>query len=465
MTIWVPNLEAYSGSRYRAIAAAIGDAINAATLQPGEKLPPQRHLADALGVTIGTVTRGYAEAERHGWVTAKVGSGTYVMGRHEATTFQMPHVETENDDAHIDLSLSLPPPHPLRQQGLASALAVVGQSQEALNRGVSYQPAQGSTAQRQVFSEWLATLGFDLSADELLLTQGGQHGVQLSLQGLLRPGELVAADALTYPGLMSAARQSHLKLVGIPFDDDGMSVEALKAQCERQPPRLLYLTPDQNNPTGVTLSLERREAIVALAREYDVWLLEDAVQYLPASERLTPLYHLAPERTLFVFSTAKVLAGGLRIGVLRTPQALLERLTQALRAQNWMVPPLLVDVACHWVTQASAREVLAWQNEELKARQALAADVLTGFTLQARKGGSNLWLMLPEGFRAVAFSEQLKSHGVLVTSAEPFCVGNAVAPQAIRLCLGAARDRDTLRRALLTLRDCLQAGPIVSPTL
>ncbi|MGY4878936.1 PLP-dependent aminotransferase family protein [Vreelandella aquamarina] len=465
MTIWVPELSAYAGPRYRAIAAAIGDAINAGHLQPDEKLPPQRRLADALGVTIGTVTRGYAEAERHGWVTARVGSGTYVMGRHDTKTFQMPHVASVSEEGQIDLSLSLPPPHPLRQQGLASALAAISQSPDALERGVSYQSAQGSGAQRQIINEWMATLGFELSTDELLITQGGQHGVQLSLQGLLRPGELVAADALTYPGLMSAVRQLHLKLVGIPFDNEGMSIEALKAQCERQPPRLVYLTPDQNNPTGVTLSLERRDAIIALARQYDFWLLEDAVQYLPAAQRLTPLYRLAPERTLFVFSTAKVLAGGLRMGVLRAPPSLLERLTQALRAQNWMVPPLLVDVACHWIRQPSTRELLAWQSEELKARQALARTILAGFTLRSKEGGSNLWLILPEGFRAVAFCEQLKSQGLLVTSAEPFCVGNAPAPQAIRLCLGAARDQESLQRGLRIVRRCLEAGPVASPTL
>ncbi len=465
MTIWVPEIDAYTGSRYRAIAAAIGDAINAGSLQPGEKLPPQRRLADALGVTIGTVTRGYAEAERNGWVTARVGSGTYVSGCQDAKAFQMPHVETSGDTQHIDLSLSLPPPHPLRQQGLAAALASIGQSPEALSRGVNYQPAQGSAVQRQVFSAWLETLGFALEADELLITQGGQHGLQLSLQALLRTGELVAADTLTYPGLMSAARQSHLKLVGIPFDDQGMNAEALRAQCERQPPRMVYLTPEQNNPTGAVLSAERRDAIVALARKYDFWLLEDGVQYLPVEQRLTPLYCLAPERTLFVFSTAKVLAGGLRIGVLRAPPVLLERLTQTLRAQSWMVPPLLVDVACHWVNMASAREVMDWQSQELQSRQIMAAEMLAGFTLQAREGGSNLWLMLPEGFRAVAFSEQLKARGVLVTSAEPFCVGSAPAPQAIRLCLGAAQDQDTLGRALQILLECLRAGPLASPTL
>ncbi len=87
MTIWVPSIEHMTGPRYRAIAQAIGDAIARGGLAPGEKLPPQRRLADALGVTVGTVTRGYAEAEHRGWVSARVGSGTYVKERRPSHVF------------------------------------------------------------------------------------------------------------------------------------------------------------------------------------------------------------------------------------------------------------------------------------------------------------------------------------------------------------------------------------------
>lgn len=128
MTIWVPSLKAFNGPRYRAIAHAIEAAIRAGTLAPGERLPPQRRLADALGVTIGTVTRGYAEAERHGWVAARVGSGTYVKGKAQASVFN-PAASPDNASGIIDLSLSLPPPHPLRQASLSEALSNLSQSQ------------------------------------------------------------------------------------------------------------------------------------------------------------------------------------------------------------------------------------------------------------------------------------------------------------------------------------------------
>ena len=251
--MWVPSLAEFSGSRYRAIASAIEADIQAGALLPGERLPPQRRLADALGVTIGTVTRGYAEAERNGWVTARVGSGTYVKSPNQVNVFS-PTFPAEKTPGVIDLSLSLPPSNPLRQSLLSEALHTLSQSGAALTRGVTYQEAQGRREHREVLASWLNRLGMPLSADELLITQGGQHGISLVLTTLLRPGELMAADALTYPGAISAAQQAHLKLVGIGQDRHGMRIDQLEAPCARQPPRVVYITPDQNNPTGVCLS-------------------------------------------------------------------------------------------------------------------------------------------------------------------------------------------------------------------
>ncbi|WP_311065382.1 PLP-dependent aminotransferase family protein [Halomonas sp. DWK9] len=463
MTIWVPIIKNTLGPRYRAIALAIGDAVANGELAPGDKLPPQRRLADALGVTVGTVTRGYAEAEHRGWVSARIGSGTYVKKSEAASVFgALSHSQVSGT---IDLSLSLPPPHPLREQAMSAALSALSTSSDALRRSVAYTGSQGSEGHRAYLCQWLARLGITLEAEELLITQGGQHGISLALSTLLRPGELIAADTLTYPGAISAAQQAHLKMVAIAFDDEGMRMDALEAQCARQPPRLIYLTPDQNNPTGARLSEARREQLVALARRYDMWLLEDGVQYLPSEQRGTPLYELAPERTLFVFSTAKVLSGGLRIGVLRAPFMLLERLAAGLRAQSWMVPPLMVDLVCHWVAQPVAEELLTWQTQELAARQRLVSEYLEGYALSRQPSGSNVWLTLPEGVRALELCARLNQQGIKLTSAEPFCVGSAPAPQAVRICVGAAADQATLRRALALIRESLEQPPLATVTV
>ncbi|RCV86797.1 PLP-dependent aminotransferase family protein [Billgrantia montanilacus] len=457
MTIWQPTITT-QGPRYRGIADAIARAIETGELAPGQRLPPQRRLADTLGVTVGTVTRGYAEAERQGWVIARVGSGTYVRNGDASPMSPLRHSHPM-DARTIDLSLSLPPPHPLRAAALGRALQGIAMDDEVLQRAVEFQSERGIPAHRERLAAWMTDLGMPVDAEALLITQGGQHGISLALQALTRPGERIAADVLTYPGLLDAAQQSYLKVVGVPMDDEGMDMEALARLCAQQPPRLIYLTPDQNNPTGAVLSQDRRERLVELARRHDVLILEDGVQYLPEQERGTPLHQLAPERTLFIFSTAKVLAGGLRIGTLLAPPALRERLSAALRAQSWMVPSLMVEAVCRWVASEDDRTLLAWQTQELGERQRLARETLAGFAVGGRPHGANLWLPLPEGQRSAVLQEALARRDVLVTSAEPFCVGSEPAPQALRLCLSAAPSQEALAKALGILVELLHDPP------
>ena len=457
MTIWQPSITT-QGPRYRGIADAIARAIQSGELAPGQRLPPQRRLADTLGVTVGTVTRGYAEAERQGWVTARIGSGTYVRNGDTSPMSPLRHNHT-TDAGTIDLSLSLPPPHPLRAAALGRALQGIATDGEVLQRAVEFQSERGLPAHREQLAAWMTNLGMPVDAEELLITQGGQHGISLALQALTRPGERIAADVLTYPGLIDAAQQSHLKVMGVPMDDEGMDMDALARLCAQQPPRLIYLTPDQNNPTGVPLSEQRRQRLVELARRHDVLILEDGVQYLPEQERGTPLHHLAPERTLFIFSTAKLLAGGLRIGTLVAPPALRERLAAALRAQSWMVPALMVEAVCRWVASDDDTSLIAWQTQELGERQRLARERLDGFDVGGRPHGANLWLPLPEGLRSAVLQEALARRDVLVTSAEPFCVGSEPAPQALRLCLSAAPSQEALAQALDILVELLNEPP------
>lgn len=457
MTIWIPRLTE-RGPRYRAISDAIATAVQSGELRPGSRLPPQRRLADELAVTVGTVTRAYAEAERQGWVRARVGSGTYVRGGDDDPV--APFLTSRPvEDGVIDLSLSLPPPHPLRAAALGRALAAISQDGEVLSRAVEYQPERGVPAHRERLAAWMGRLGMPVDPERLLITQGGQHGIDLTLRALTRPGARIAADALTYPGLIGAARQAHLKTLAVPMDAGGMDMEALARLCAQQPPQLVYVTPEQNNPTGIMLSEARRERLAELAERHEFWILEDGVQYLPEGERGTPLYRLAPQRTLFAFSTAKVLAGGLRIGVLVVPEALQERLGAALRAQSWMVPPLMVEAVCHWVASEDAERLLTWQTQELGERQRLAHHWLGAYEPSGRPHGANLWLPLPDELRSAELQTVLERRGVRITSAEPFCVGGEPAPQALRLCLSAAGSREALTRALDILVETLNAPP------
>ncbi|MES1924933.1 PLP-dependent aminotransferase family protein [Salinisphaera sp. T31B1] len=465
MTIWVPTLSG-AGPRYRQLADAIAAAIARGELVAGAKLTPQRRLAHALGVTTGTVTRAYSEAERRGHVEARVGSGTFVRARPSSTP-AFGHVQQPAaTPGLVDLSLSLPPPHPARAAGLKRAVATVHDQDSTLAHAVSYQPEDGLARHRECIAHWLDTLGLPMDPTELIVNQGGMHGIFLALSALCGPNARLAAETLSYPGLISAAQQLGLRTVALPFDEDGIDIDALARRYDRQPFRALYLMPDHHNPTTTRLSETRREALVALARARDFWLIEDGVMHLPAAHRGTPLYRLAPERTIYLFSVSKILGGGLRTGVMRVPQMLAARVRAAIRAQSWMPPPLMASLVCEWIASGDADRLLAWQEAELAARQTLVAERLHDIEFAARPGGFYLWLPLPGGLRAAGMVDQLERRGVRVTPAEAFCVGSEPAPQAVRICLSAALDQAALARALDTVRAVLlQPEPVPWRTL
>jgi len=454
MTIWIPTLSG-QGPRYRELADAIAAAITDGELPTGAKLPPQRRLADALGVTVGTVTRAYALAEQRGIVTARVGSGTYV--RDTRTPMQaFDHVRRVSpDSAMVDLSLSLPPPHPEREASLARAMQSIQHDPALLRAAIDYQPEAGQNWQREVIAGWLATLGRPVPADELLINQGGMHGIFLSLSALLSPGERLAAERLTYPGLISALQQLSLKSVAIPHDEDGIDIDALARAYEQQPFRALYVMPDCHNPTTARLGEDRRRALVELARERRFWLIEDDIHPQLDDEPVTPLYRLAPECTVTLFSVAKMLGGGLRVGAIRAPLALHGRLTAALRAQSWMPPPLMASLVCRWIESGDAETLLHWQRGELEWRFDRAMERLGEFSPRGRRGGFYLWLPLPGELRTSHVVSQLQAQGVDVSTAESFCLGSVSAPQAIRVCISAAESREALDRALETIASTL----------
>ena len=454
---WLPVLDKNQDTLYLALADQLAADITSGTLKPGDQLPPQRLLADALGVTLGTISRAYREAERRGLTEAKVGSGTRIRGM-QSDEPKFHHLSKAEADS-IDLSLSVPIPNPIRSEQLAVSLSHLANNPGALRQVLAYQPEQGNLQQREVLAQWLTQHQLSVTADELILTEGGQHADFLAMQALIRPGEAVASAALTYPGMIAVARQLGLKHLPIPTDEEGIKPDALERLCQQQKIRLLYVMPEYNNPTGEHMSHSRRMALVDIARRYDLLILEDAVQYVLPNQRGTPFYQLAPERCLYIFSVSKIIEGGIRFGALRAPKNLMSRLSASLRAQCWSVPGIVGALVCQWLESGHVDALIDWQWQEVKERQALLHRYLGNYAPIAHPYGFHAWLNLPEPWRAVDFVNEAKKHGVILIASDPFCVGSYPAPQAVRICVTPPTHSTTLEKGLSILSDLLEEGP------
>ncbi|WP_034841891.1 aminotransferase-like domain-containing protein [Endozoicomonas numazuensis] len=462
MNDWHPNLDRFSGPKYKALADAIEVAITEGELNSGDRLPTHRALADQLGVTIGTITRGYAEAERRRLVTARVGSGTFILGKvWEKRDFSVP--EPQETDL-IDLSLSLPVPA-RREQVLAKSLSSIAEEWQHLSSLLDYHPETGIARHREAMSRWMRYHGMEADPDHILITSGGQNANMLTLQGLLRPGDIIASEHLTYPGFINAARQWQLRHMGLSMDQHGLTPEALEECCNQFKPRLLYVMPNLQNPTATAMPLGRRQEILDVARRHNLVILEDDAQFIPPENRLPSLYSLAPERVVYTSSFSKSLAGGLRVGFIVSPEDLHQKIRVAMRNNCWSAPPLMSEVATEWIDSGEAWQLTAWQREEILHRQLILEDTIGHLDIQSQPYSFHAWLKLPEPWRAETFVQQLESKNVKVLHSEVFAVGSSAVPQAVRICISSPSSRERLRQGLETISDMLasEPNPILRP--
>ncbi len=458
MTIWTPDISCSQGPRYRAIAEAIGQAIRSGELKRDQRLPTHRALAESLGVTTGTVTRAYAEAERRGLVYGIVGRGTFVSGiGSDAESGQWQFLESANEGL-LELNIN----RPLRENRadlLVEAMSALAAHPEDINRLLDYQPDIGIEAHRRVICGWIERDSWRPQPDQLVISNGGQHGIMVAMMALARKGDTVLAEELTYPGFAAITHHLELNVRTLAMDAEGIIPDALETACRQYSPRLLFCTPTLQNPTTATMSLERRQAVLDICGRHGVLVIEDDVSVGLAADGPLPMAALAPDRVIHIGGFSKTLAGGVRVGYLVVPESMQARLGAAVRASCWMASPLMVAVVCEWIRSGSAERLLQRQREELFARRRLALELLGEFDIASQPGGLHLWLKLPAPWRSEQFVRAAEARGILVMGAAAFTLGRDSSPHAVRISLSAVADRDRLRSGLETLGVLLRADP------
>lgn len=457
---WLPEVEAGEGPLYLAISAALARDIEDGRLHPGDRLPPQRDLAGALGVDLGTVTRAYSEARRLGLIAAEGRRGSFVRaGRGRSIPA---------DVAPFDTGMNLPPIPERSTLGdsFAGTVQEILRSPAAANR-LQYQPSGGAPADRQAGAEWLAERNIECGEDNVLVTSGAQTALHAIASSLLDEGDAVCCAPFVYPGWLSICRHRRLKLVPLATDADGIDPEAFERACAVMTIRALYLVPANENPTTVTMPLSRREALVAVARRHDVAIIEDAAYCHLLAQDIPAFARLAPERTWHVASLSKIISPALRIAYLRAPllrDAL--RLCADLHGTTIMPPPLNMAACTIWLRDGTWTRLVDEVRAECRARQEIVAEILPQESYQAAAEGYHLWVPATDSASPFELAGALQPLGVSVVLSERFSADPAMPGRAVRLSIGGNLDRDRLRRALGVLDGMLhhrggRASPLV----
>jgi DNA-binding transcriptional MocR family regulator len=458
MTSWIPAISARPGPRYLAIADTLAADIAAGRLKPGDRLPTHRDLAWRLHVTVGTVTRAYAEAERRGLIAGEVGRGTFIRERIGDAPQTMPAAPATTDD-YVDLSRNLPAVTGPAAQMIAKHLADM--AREDLAPFLSYAPNHGLPAHREAGAEWMARRGVAANPARVAVVSGAQNAMMLTVAAIARPGDVVLTEALTFYGMKSVANLLGVRLIGVELDDDGLIPEALEAQCRQHAPKAIYALPTFQNPTTSLMPLERRKAVVEICRRYNVTVIEDDI-YGFLDETNVPLCVLAPEIGVFVTSLSKCVAPGMRLGYVHAPEAIAMRISAAIRASTYMTSPMVAELAARLIRSGDTLKAAQYQKALAERRQRLAGRLLARQDFVGHPSASQIWLKLPEPWRREEFTDAARKRGVGVAPANAFAIGRAPVPHAVRLALAAPQEDAAVERALDTLVEILDEPPIGS---
>ncbi len=410
---------------YRQLIRHIRSQIESGTLSAGTRLPASRDLAQQLNISRISVVNAYAELRAEGFLSAHAGRGTFIAG--DANN---PTAPSENGNGHVKTSTPEAPTTPDRSlremMRMARKPGIISFAQgappgdffpmqhlrDAINtvldrdgaKAMSYEIAEGYAPLRSAVRDYVSGLGIHCSPDQVLITGGTQQACDMVVQALLSEGDLMVTENPTYLGMIDIARTRRVQLHGIDVDEQGIRLDMLENFILDNRPKLIYVMPTFQNPTGSVMPLHRRRQLLNLANHYQIPVLEDSVYHELRfeGESLPPLKALDDTGIVIHASGfTKMMLPGLRIGYIITDNHHYERLVRVKQAADISTPSLNQRTMHLMIQRGVLAQQLERNNRELKRRRDVAIAAATkhlppGSRWTVPEGGLYLWVNLPK---------------------------------------------------------------------
>lgn len=466
----------------------IATLVDSGELEPGEKLPATRALAEDAGINHLTAVRVYRRLAELGYVTAAVGRGTFVR-QHRLTAaarenddWQLPMlvprpmsyaddmlhdllVVGDGSDTVIPLASGFPDPALCPSQDLADAAAAIARENP---RAVSdYLSVEGLPALRERLAELGLQSGFARSADEILVTTGARQAIDLVTRAMLGPGDVAVVESPTFAGTLASLQASGARVLPVPVDADGIDIDALERILARQEIKLVATQTACQNPTGADLSPARRERLLELARTRGFFVMEDGVYAKMRYEgpEPPPMRADAPSHVIYVDSMSKTVGGGLRVGWLAASGPVMSRLVR-LKLDSDMHTSALPQHLAAWHLQGDrharhlARVVPVYRRRRDALVRALERHLGDDATWTVPTGGHHMWVTLHEPV------DERALYGEALRTGMTFMPGGAIQAQkssrtSMRLSFSLAPPDaldEAARRLAVALREVRRRG-------
>ncbi len=445
---------------YRQLYEHLREAILAGTLPESTRLPPERSMAEQLGVNRSTVVHAYRELVADGLIEQRVGSGSRVVpqlrGGQPERAAGVPWWVTlppwrvgEFPNILGELAAKQEPGRISFVQGVApdqpSPLGELAQSFERVARDprfiLSYGDSEGYEPLRAAIASRMNAQGASsIEPRSIIVLTGSTQGIMIVAQSLAEPGDEIIVESPSYPGALQIFQICGLRAIPVPVDDEGMRVDHVEAILRTRRPRFIYTMPSLHNPTNATMNADRRERLVTIAKRSGVPIIEDDPYGPLLREPVTPLVALAPDHVVYLSTFSKTIAPSLRVGWLAAPRTILERLLLRKQAYD-MATSLYVQAAIVDYLERGYDAHVAQLRDELFLRRdladrAIAAQWPSTFRVSPASGGFYVWVTTPRDIRARALLDASERLGASFLFGEAF-FANSGGDHNFRLALTA----------------------------
>ena len=446
---WKPNIKSMKPPLYKSLASALEEDILNGILKPGDKLPPQRELADFLDINLSTITRAFKICELKGLISGHTGRGTYISSDAHISSKLL---YSEFNSNYIDMGAACPL---YDQNKYVIDLMKKLLKKVNIENILKYTNPCGMLSHRITAQKYLKTFNIESTPENIMISAGSQNALAITLTSLFNAGDKIATDPLTYPALKTLANNLGIILIPLPVIDTEIDVSAFNSLCKNENIKGVYLVPELNNPTTHSMTFSEKKNIAQIIKENNLICIEDGIYSFISPHDSIPITSLIPEQSIYICSVSKSLCAGIRIGFMAVPDKFKNAIEEGIYNINLVTSPFNAEVVCQMIESGLAHKILEERKKMTLERNKIVDEILCNHTVLGNKYSPFRWLMLPKNMNSQEFENTAKLKGVKVYCASRFAVGNSNFTPAVRLSICSPRNIEELKKGLHILNTIL----------
>ncbi len=450
-------------------------------------LPAERTLSTKLGVNRSTVVKAYMELKADGLVESRIGSGTVVLapltkdiaqekmyipplrwGQFESKRSARSGEQTINNILSVfekERIISF-------ASGISSEDACDINLMKNLNTQIIQKyreklfmptPVDGSIDLKTAIKAYIQENGINAGTKQIMVTSGSQQSIEFFARTIIEPGDVVLVEEPTYIGAIQAFESYDAKIIGIPMDDEGIRLDILESCLVKYRPKFIYTQPNFHNPTGISMSLERRKGLLKLAYYYNLPILEDDPygELYYSGNQLPSLKSLDNnDYVVYLSSFSKTISFSLRVGFVVASENIIGRFIQFKQITDIQTSTHSQFIINEFLNGGHMGPHIDYLRRIYKSKRDLMLNELNkgnldGMTITVPKGGYFIWLRLPDYIRMNEFVKGLADKGVVVMLGDIFYPGYSIDGNYIRLNFSYPSEKD-IKEGISILKNCIK---------